>query len=574
MQQAWTNAPLDSHAALAYRRQGMDAPRRKAGKVLVGLVALFSLSLAGPSAASAACGSTSSYSQAVTGTAGLVGYWRLGDPVAAATACDSAGTSSGTYTGGVAAGVTGAIAGDPDTAASFDGSTGWVSAPDAAALDLGDRFSAEAWIRRGAISTASTQVVASKQDGAWVMLVDQANHLVLRRSRVGDVAVSTAAITDTTSWHHVAVTKNGASVHLYIDGADVTGTVDNTTMVDNALPLSIGQSSGGAFFNGRIDEVAVYGAVLTPAQVAAHRSAGAAGASPPPPPPPPPSGDPVIAAAGDIACNPLDAEFNNGLGIASACRQQATSDLLVGGGLAAVLPLGDEQYDDATLAEFRAAYDPSWGRVKAISRPVPGNHEYRTSGAAGYFDYFNGSGVSSGTAGTRGKGYYSFDVGTWHLIALNSNCDSVGGCTSKSNQVKWLRSDLAAHPNTCTLAYWHHPRYNSGFNGNATNMSAIWSVLYGAGVELVLNGHSHGYERFAPMDSGGNANFAGGVREMVIGSGGEDHHALGTIQANSQVRNYSTFGVLRLTLGSGRFDWRFVAEAGASFTDAGGQACH
>src|SRR4051812_4990029 len=383
----------------------MDAPSRKAGKVLVGLLALFSFALTGPATASAACGSASSYSQAVTGTAGLVGYWRLGEPFAASTACDTAATSSGTYTAGVTSGVAGGIVGDADTAASFDGATGWVSAPDTAALDLGDRFSAEAWIRRDAISTASTQVVASKQDGSWVMLVDQANHLVLRRSRVADVAVSTATIADTTKWHHVAVTKNGSSVHLYVDGADVTGTVDNTTMADNTQPLSIGQSSGGAFFDGSIDEVAVYGSVLTAAQVAAHRNAGIGSATPPPPPPP--TTDPVIAAAGDIACNPLDTEFNGGFGIATACRQRATSDLLVGGGLAAVLPLGDEQYDDATLAEFRAAYDPSWGRVKAISRPVPGNHEYRTAGAAGYFDYFNGSGASSGIAGPRGKGYYS-----------------------------------------------------------------------------------------------------------------------------------------------------------------------
>ena len=450
----------------------------------------------------------------------------------------------------------GAIGGDPDTAASFDGSTGWVSVPDAAVLDTEDSFTIEAWIRRGAISTASTQVVVSKQDGSWVLLVDEGNHLVLRRSRVADVASSTATIDDTTTWHHVAVTKNGASVHLYLDGSDVTGAISDSTMVDNGQPMAIGQSAGSSFFNGSIDEVAVYDAVLTASQVAAHSAAGAgSGTTTPPPTNPPPAAAPLVAATDD-------------------CREQATSDLLVGGALAAVLPLGDEQYENGTLGEFRASYDPSWGRVKTISRPVPGNHEYNTSGAAGYFDYFDGGGATNGLAGPRGKGWYSFDVGTWHLVALNSNCDAVGGCTSTSAQVKWLRSDLAAHPNRCTLAYWHHPRYNSGFTGNATNMSAIWTVLQKAGAELVLNGHSHGYERFAPMDAGGKANATSGMREIVVGTGGEDHHSIGTVQANSQVRDFSTFGVLQLTLGDGRFDWRFAPISGSSFSDAGGQACH
>jgi hypothetical protein len=365
-------------------------------------------------------------------------------------------------------------------------------------------------------------------------------------------------------------------VHLYLDGADVTpaGATAAETMANNTLPLSIGQSSGGSFFRGAIDEVAVYGSVLTAAQVKSRFDAGTTAGTPlPPPPPPPTTTDPVIGAAGDIACNPLIPEFNGGLGVSYACRQKATSDLLVGAGLSAVLALGDDQYDNATLAEFKASYDPSWGRVKSITRPVPGNHEYQTTGAAGYFDYFNGQGATSGAAGSRGQGWYSFDVGTWHLIAVNSNCDSVGGCSSASAQYKWLKADLAAHPNRCTLAYWHHPRFNSGWNGNATNMSAIWSALYGAGVEIVLNGHSHGYERFAPQDANGAAN-ANGVREFVVGSGGEDHHSLIQLQRNSQVRDYSTFGVLRLTLKAGSFTWRFMPEAGAGFTDSGSQSCH
>jgi hypothetical protein len=162
----------------------------------------------------------------------------------------------------------------------------------------------------------------------------------------------------------------------------------------------------------------------------------------------PPPADPVIAAAGDIACDPGSSSFNGGAGTADACRQMATSDLLVGRGLAAVLPLGDIQYEDGPLSKFGQSYDPSWGRVKSITRPAVGNHEYGVSEAAGYFDYFGAA------AGERGKGWYSYDVGAWHLVALNSNCDEVGGCDEGSPQEQWLRQDLAAHP-ACTLAYWH-----------------------------------------------------------------------------------------------------------------------
>ncbi len=176
--------------------------------------------------------------------------------------------------------------------------------------------------------------------------------------------------------------------------------------------------------------------------------------------------DPVIAAAGDIACDPSDANFANGSGNSNACRQKYTSDLLVNAGLSAVLDLGDNQYYCGGYQAFLQSYDLSWGRLKSITHPSVGNHEYLTSGgtgcdttnagAAGYFNYFGSA------AGTPGQGYYSYDVGTWHVIALNSNCTDAGGCGSSSPQYKWLQSDLAAHTNFCTLAYWHIPLFSSG----------------------------------------------------------------------------------------------------------------
>jgi hypothetical protein len=348
-------------------------------------------------------------------------------------------------------------------------------------------------------------------------------------------------------------------------------------MTNNTQPLVIGQSSGSAWFKGGVDEVAVYNRALASSETAGHYQAGITSSQPPPPPPPPPSSDPVIAAAGDIACDPTNSAYNNGFGTAQYCRQLATSNLLTNQGFAAVLPLGDLQYEYGTLSEFNAAYNPSWGRVKTVSYPVVGNHEYETNNAAGYFDYWDGVGFSTGRAGDRSKGYYSYDIGRWHVIALNSNCweGQMQGCGAGSPMETWLRSDLAAHPTACTLAYWHHPRWNSSAQtGNDTAMSTIWNDLYNANVDLVLNGHAHDYERFAPQNPSGQYDSARGIREIVVGTGGEEHHTITSTIANSQVHNASTFGILRLTLHPTSYDWQFVPEAGQSFTDSGSTACH
>jgi acid phosphatase type 7 len=281
----------------------------------------------------------------------------------------------------------------------------------------------------------------------------------------------------------------------------------------------------------------------------------------------PSSNDPVVATAGDIACDPGDGRFNGGAGIATACRQLATSNILFSSNLAAVLPLGDNQYEDATQWKFMQSYDASWGRVMSLTRPVPGNHEYLTQGAAGYYGYF-------GTrAGDPTKGYYSFDVGAWHIIALNSECANVGGCGAGSPEEVWLRNDLAGHANTCTLAYWHRPRFTSGFHGNDDSFATWWFDLYNAHADIVLNGHDHDYERFALQDGSRNPD-PNGIREFIVGTGGEEHEGFVAQAPNSQVFNSDTFGILKLTLHPASYDWQFVPEAGGTFTDSGTASCH
>ena len=216
----------------------------------------------------------------------------------------------------------------------------------------------------------------------------------------------------------------------------------------------------------------------------------------------------------------------------------------MGAGLAAVLPLGDIQYDSPSAANLNAVYNPTWGRVKSISRPMLGNHD---GAGAAYFDYFNGPGAADGPAGRRGRGYYSYDVGAWHIVALNSNCSRVS-CGAGSIQERWLRADLAAHPSSCTLAYWHHPRYSSGHDGSHVTLGAFWTALHEAGAELVLSGHSHNYERFAAKDGHGKLSPTG-IRQFVVGTGGAFMTGLGSTRvAGSQAAQNNTFGVLEAHL--------------------------
>ena len=264
-------------------------------------------------------------------------------------------------------------------------------------------------------------------------------------------------------------------------------------------------------------------------------------------------GDPVMVGAGDIAgC--------------SSPGDEATAALL-DGIAGTVFTTGDNVYDDGTAAEFSACYDPTWGRHRARTRPTVGNHEYHTPGAGPYFDYFGAA------AGRPGEGWYSYDLGTWHVVVLNSNCTEIGGCGPGSAQDSWLRADLAASTATCTVALWHHPRFSSGHHGNEVAVQHLWSVLETDGTELVLVGHDHDYERFAPQTSTGVAS-ATGIREIVIGTGGKSLTPIMATKPNSEVRDSSTPGVLAVTLHAGGYTWEFIPTSASAFVDAGSDRCH
>ena len=284
---------------------------------------------------------------------------------------------------------------------------------------------------------------------------------------------------------------------------------------------------------------------------------------------PVPPAPPVLAAVGDIACDPASARFNGGAGTTNNCREAHVADLVDKAPAAdLVLTLGDTQYEDGSYAQFVKSFDRSWGHLKSRIRPAVGNHEYKTPHASGYFRYFGPA------AGDPSKGYYSYDIGAWHVVVLNSNCSKVGGCSANAPQGRWLRADLAAHPTACTLAYWHHPLFSSGSHGGRDSMSDAWRALHEAGAELVLAGHDHIYERFAPMDADGVRDEVRGIRQFVVGSGGKNHTDITAVQPNSEVRDASVYGLLKLTLRPDGYDWRFVPEGGQSAVDSGSAACH
>lgn len=282
----------------------------------------------------------------------------------------------------------------------------------------------------------------------------------------------------------------------------------------------------------------------------------------------------TVATVGDIACDPASASFNNGEGTSVACRQKYVADVVTAINPDAVLVLGDLQYNSATYANFMASYDLSWGLHKDKTLPVIGNHEGEQLGSGtGYCRYFGQAAHCNANGTQDGAAYYSFDLGEWHFIALNSNCAAAGGCDTSSPQYEWLLADLAAHPSKCTLVYWHHPRFSSGNHGNHTRMDDIFSALYDAGVEVVLSGHDHNYERFAPQTPDGEAD-PKGVQQFVVGTGGKNFYTVNALRPNSKIVNYETFGVLKLTLHPESYNWEFVPEAGETFTDRGTDVCY
>jgi hypothetical protein len=265
--------------------------------------------------------------------------------------------------------------------------------------------------------------------------------------------------------------------------------------------------------------------------------------------------DPVLVGAGDIAS-------------CTSSNDEATAALL-DGIEGTVFTLGDNAYEKGTAAEFANCYGPTWGRHKARTRPSVGNHEYYTAGASGYFGYFGDA------AGPRDRGWYSYDTGGWHVVVLNDNCDEIGGCGAGSPQEQWLRADLAANTAPCTVAYFSSPRFSSGTkHGNNPDMQPFWQALYDDGAELVMGGDEHHYERFAPQTPVGAADPSFGIRHFTVGTGGRSFYSFGTVRPNSEVRNSTTHGVLKLTLHPGSYDWEFVPVAGKTFTDRGTGSCH
>ena len=263
----------------------------------------------------------------------------------------------------------------------------------------------------------------------------------------------------------------------------------------------------------------------------------------------------VLIGAGDIAdCSNLSGA-------------EATAKLLEANP-GTVMALGDLAYPNGTPEDFKC-YDRTWGRVKDRTRPAVGNHEFHSAGATYYFRYFGAA------AGDPKTGYYSYELGSWHVVVLNSECKEIGGCQAGSPQEKWLREDLAKHHTDCTVAYLHKPRFSSGLNhGDDLEVTPLYQALYDYNAELVIAGHDHDYERFAPQDPNGKADPKRGLREFVVGTGGKSHREFGPQKPNSEARNNDAYGVLKLTLKPAGYDWKFLPEAGKTFTDAGSDSCH
>jgi len=415
------------------------------------------------------------------------------------------------------------------------------------------------------------------------------------RNDVTAVSTDSSIVMDTGVWHEITFRSTVA-------GGSSTSEVTYDGVVVPALSLThdlglspIGRIQMGENVTGRTAELAYDAVEVTAPTVLPGRSPSLSGAvtgspstSARPSPSESPSFDassgprpsyPVLAAAGDIACDPLKSNDNAGSGTGRECAMKAVSDaILADSSITAVAALGDIQYECGGLAAFQDSYHPTWGRLRSITRPAVGNHEYLTSSAStaatdcdptgravGYYTYFGA------LAGDPEKGYYSYDLGPWHIVVLNTQCSQVGGCGKGSPQERWLRADLAAHPSLCTLAYYHIPLWSSG--GRASrNSKDLVADLVAAEAEVVLAGHDHTYERFAPMDSAGNVT-SDGIRSFVVGTGGANHTSFVTIAPHSQARNDDTYGFLRLSLRQGAYDWQFV-PVGGSYTDSGTGTCH
>lgn len=597
-------------------------------------------------------------------------YWRLGESGGATAADETANGNAGSYVNGPALGGPGAIAGDTNTAAVFDGVNDYMTVPDSPSLDANSAVTVEAWLKR---AKASWQVAVGKPGNGqskfenYALWINSSNQAVAYFGNGSSYATVASTGPIDTAWHHVVATYAGGAAKLYLDGVLNASSTSSVQLTPNALALNVGrESANNYFFGGSLDEVAVYGTALSAARIQQHYAAGTGIPIQPPAPTltTPPDGSSTVdttpAFAGMTAMTGTDSSTvtvrvyagtsatgtpvqtltttrfpSGGWGVSPSSalplgtytaqaeqtdagnvvrsaartftvtvRQAAGTDPeLVGAGdiaycddtgddrtavlldgfpSATVFTLGDNAYESGTPAEFANCYQPTWGRAKARTRPALGDHDYADGAdrsATGYFGYFGTQLAPFGAAATDPlRGWYSYNAGAWHVVVLNSSCggSAIPAC-SASAQLSWLQADLAANPVSCTLAVLHAPRWSSGsIHGSNSSMQAYWDALYQGGVELVMAGDDHDYERFAPQDGQGRYK-AAGLRQMVIGTGGRSHYTFGaasTIVANSEVRNDATYGVLRLVLRPGSYEWEFVPEAGGSFMDAGSDGCH
>ena len=572
------------------------------------------------------CAASSDYAASVLATPSLAAYWRLGDR-SGTTACEARGIAPGVYNGGFSLGGAGALAADSNTAANFNGSTGYVKVTDKPALSFTSAMTAEAWLSPR--TTAGSQTIIRKSSQYLFRVVDG---MLVGRVWIGGKTYEawSGPVVTAGRFQHVAMTYDGLALRVFRNGVQVASSVVSGTLGASTMSVYLGASDPYYdWVDGSLDEVAVYSTALAPQTLTSHYRVGAAidGSGPedltalgaptaigltwpavldatgyrvyqrdadgtwPAAPRATTTTtsyqatgltdgqryafrvtavvagtesrpsvireatpvDDVLLTAGDIAHNSM--------------RSELTATLLDRNG-GSVMTLGDNAYPDGSAADFASYYAPTWGRHLWRTRGVIGNHEYNVDNGTPYWDYFGAA------AGPRGLGYYSYDLAGWHVIVLNSNCWYVGGCGAMSPQMQWLLSDLQASTARCTIAAWHHPLFSSGYpNGVDATMREPWQVLMSYGVEVVLTGHDHAYERFAPQDAYGVATPTG-IREFIVGTGGASLYPTSTILPNSQVRSIDTRGILRLDLDPDAYSWRFIPVDGGTATDSGTDTCH
>ena len=568
------------------------------------------------------------YSGDVLAASGLLGYWRLGDRTGPA-ACEARGEFPGTYSGGYTLRRPGAISGDANKAAGFNGTTSYARVANSAGLNPTSAITLEGWV--SPVSATASQTLIRKDAQYMLRIV---NSTVMARLWWSDgtyTEFASPAVISGGDYQHLAVTYDGSTARLFRNGVEVASRTVAKTIRTGTGTLYLGTAGGYDSLNGQLDEVALYGSAVPAATLSKHYRTGAS-----------------IALRGPQELNGVGAPQSVGLrwdavpgaseyrvyrqeadgswlstpssvvtgaptyvdrsvtdGTTLRYRVTAVEDnaesppspvatvtptssvLLAAGDIAdftmhsdltarlldrldgVVAPVGDTAYEDGAPSEFANYYEPTWGRHKWRTRPAVGDHEYGTPGATGYFDYFGEA------AGPRGRGYYSYDLNGWHVIVLNSNCDKVAGCEAGSPQEQWLRADLAAANAGCTVAMWGDPMFtSSSVHTNDPSYVDFWRALYDHNVELVLNGDDHAYERFAPQRPDGRLDQARGIRQFTVGTGGRVLYGTGSLQPNSEVRNTETFGVLELSLSADSYTWRFVPQEGKTFTDTGTESCH